>query len=192
MAIVQDPADALYPSMPTHARAHVAVDYCVPAAEIGRLLVQLTSQSVQERAIDASAALKTEVRIASGENARDAGMETIGVPSTFACPECHGTLMQLTEGQRTRFRCHTGHAYSIPSLSVSVSEAIDEVLWTTIRAIDESGRLLLHVADHHTSAAEDARQLHTRAGHAFEDAEALRRVAQQRGAREGIVSNADE
>lgn len=42
-AVVQDPADAIAPSMPKSALAHVAVDHTVPVAEIAPLLVRLTN-----------------------------------------------------------------------------------------------------------------------------------------------------
>lgn len=41
LAIVQDPEDALYPSMPLHAMNTVNVDYVLPVREIGPLLVRL-------------------------------------------------------------------------------------------------------------------------------------------------------
>ncbi len=44
-AIVQDPRDALYPSMPQSALSHVNVDYCVPLADIAPLLIELTRRT---------------------------------------------------------------------------------------------------------------------------------------------------
>src|SRR3712207_8151045 len=44
------------------------------------------------------------------------GVLKLGGPSNYACPECHGVLLQLKEENRIRFRCHTGHAYSLESL----------------------------------------------------------------------------
>jgi chemotaxis response regulator CheB len=41
VAIVQDPAEAAFPAMPRDAVQNVVVDYCLPAAEIGRQIVQL-------------------------------------------------------------------------------------------------------------------------------------------------------
>jgi|SRR5882724_1676203 len=46
IAIVQDPNDAIYPDMPRSALKHVAVDYCVPIAEIGPLLVRLVNEPI--------------------------------------------------------------------------------------------------------------------------------------------------
>ena len=52
-----------------------------------------------------------EVSIAIGDDAFEKGIMEIGPASPFACPECHGVLMQISEGKRTRYRCHTGHAF---------------------------------------------------------------------------------
>lgn len=41
IAIVQDPRDTEWPSMPQSALTHVPIDYCVPASQIGVLLREL-------------------------------------------------------------------------------------------------------------------------------------------------------
>jgi two-component system, chemotaxis family, protein-glutamate methylesterase/glutaminase len=46
LAVVQDPDDALFPSMPRSAMSHVAVDHCVPLAEIPALLARLTREAL--------------------------------------------------------------------------------------------------------------------------------------------------
>lgn len=46
IAIVQDPADALYPSMPLNALEHVNVDYKLPVSEIGPLIAHLAYEPV--------------------------------------------------------------------------------------------------------------------------------------------------
>ena len=46
VAVVQDPADALFPSMPRSATAHVAVDHVVPAAQLAQLLARIVSEPV--------------------------------------------------------------------------------------------------------------------------------------------------
>ena len=45
-AIVQDPSDAVYPSMPESALRHVEVDYCVSLRQIAPLLVDLIRRPV--------------------------------------------------------------------------------------------------------------------------------------------------
>ena len=45
IAIVQDPRDALFPSMPQSALATVDVDYCVAARDLPALLVRLVGDA---------------------------------------------------------------------------------------------------------------------------------------------------
>lgn len=47
VAIVQDPKEALFSSMPESAIKHVAVDYVLPAEDIARILVDLACEPVQ-------------------------------------------------------------------------------------------------------------------------------------------------
>lgn len=61
IAIVQDPRDARFPSMPQSALATVDVDYCVPGSEIASLLVRLVHNG--------AAAGRHEQGQAGGQNA---------------------------------------------------------------------------------------------------------------------------
>src|SRR6185503_3411522 len=159
-AIVQDPAEALYSSMPQSAIDHVRVDHVVPVAHIAPLLVELTPSPPPERhAAAVPDRMQVEVKIAMEDNPIDAGLTRIGDPSFFTCPECHGVLLQIKEGTLLRFRCHTGHAYTVASLLAAISEGIEEGLWIAIRALEEGqllmGRMAEHVRAHDLAEAPD-------------------------------------
>jgi two-component system chemotaxis response regulator CheB len=146
--IVQDPSDALIPFMPQNALAHVKVDYCLPLAEIAPLLVRLTSETEEEGVYSVPKEVEIEVNIAKEQKALEAGVLQLGEPSNYACPECHGVLLQLKEGSLWRFRCHTGHAYSIKSLLADITEKMDDALWNSIRAFEEGELFMRHLAKH--------------------------------------------
>jgi two-component system chemotaxis response regulator CheB len=101
-----------------------------------------------------------EIKIAKEQNPLEAGVERLGSPSLYACPECHGVLLQVKEGETERFRCHTGHAYSLESLLGAINEGIHEALSGALRALEEGGLLLQRVAAHlqqHANARDAAR-----------------------------------
>jgi two-component system, chemotaxis family, protein-glutamate methylesterase/glutaminase len=147
--IVQDPSDALVPFMPQNALAHVQVDYCLPVEEIAPLLVRLTSETVEEEGVyPVPKQVEIEVNIAKEQKALDAGVLQLGEPSNYACPECHGVLLQVKESSLFRFRCHTGHAYSVESLLTDITEKMDDALWNSIRAFEEGELFMRHMAKH--------------------------------------------
>jgi two-component system chemotaxis response regulator CheB len=116
------------------------------------------------------------------QNPIDAGLDGIGVPSSFACPECHGVLLQLKEGSRTRFRCHTGHAFSVASLLAAVSDGIEESLWNAVRALEEGQLLMTRLAEHLKSAhdGDEAAQFVDRANEAKRQSDIIRRLLGER------------
>ena len=142
IAIVQDPADALFPGMPANALRHVAADYVVPIAKMPWALADALGKDVRDVRAEVPEAINVEIAIAKEDTAVDRSVERIGEPSVFACPDCHGVLFELKEHGILRFRCHTGHAYSVESLLVSLNDGIENALWSAVRASEE-GRLLL-------------------------------------------------
>lgn len=147
-AVVQDPNDALFPSMPINALRYVNVDYTVPLAQIAPLLVELTDAEVEKGVYEVPEYLDIEVRVAKQDPAIDEDIRHLWERSSYTCPECHGVLLRLKEGGHERFRCHTGHAFSPDSLLAALTEEVEESLWTTIRNIEESAMLLRHMAEH--------------------------------------------
>ena len=71
----------------------------------------------------------------------------MGELTPFTCPECHGTLIKM-EDNILRFRCHTGHAYTASSLLADVSESAEELLWQSLRAVEEMLMLQRNMKTH--------------------------------------------
>lgn len=148
-AVVQNPDEALAGSMPRNAMKYVQVDHCVALAEVAPLLVQLTREPAQGKGADeVSKTIEIEINIAKEDRALDAGVLKLGEPSNYACPECHGVLLQMHEDRRIRFRCHTGHAYSVESLMAEINDAVQDALWNAIRSIEESALFMQHLSRH--------------------------------------------
>jgi two-component system chemotaxis response regulator CheB len=140
-ALVQQPADAEFPDMPRSALAHVDVDHVLPAAEIGAALAALVS-APRRGSTPTPPAMAAEASIELEGNGLKRGVLTLGQPSHNSCPECHGALVEIRDGSIVRYRCHTGHAYSLRTLLAETEVAIEKSLWNTVRAIEERSFLL--------------------------------------------------
>jgi len=178
MAIVQDPQDAESPEMPRNACHYVAVDAVLPAAEIADALTMMVSQPVRA-APKVPARLLDEHAISIGE--ADDPMSTldqIGTPSRITCPECNGVLWELRDSQPPRYRCHTGHAYTIGALDQAQNTRTDQTLWSALRALQERERLLRIVAAAHRrrDAFDDAARADAEADHLAVHAQQLQQL----------------
>ena len=151
LAVVQNPMDAEVPSMPENALRQVAVDYSVPVSEMAELLVRLSGEPISETSaavMENDEKTEIEVRIAAEKSAFEMGVMRLGEPSPYTCPDCHGVLLVLKDGGLKRFRCHTGHAYSADTLLATVTENIENSLYSAMRGVEESIMLLNHLGDH--------------------------------------------
>jgi two-component system chemotaxis response regulator CheB len=116
------------------------------------MLKKLTSEEVKDlKEPDMNESKKTslEVGVAKQEPGSEMASLEFGKLSPYACPECHGVLSVIKEGDIIRFRCHTGHGYSADSLLTSITEDIEETLWGAVRGVEESIILLNNLGDHY-------------------------------------------
>lgn len=167
VAVVQNPEEAIYPSMPVQALQHVAVDHVVGINEMIDMLVSLTEKPVTvEATMPTSRAMEIENKIALEESALAAGVLSLGSLSPYTCPECHGVLVQIEASNPPRFRCHTGHAFSMDGLLAAINESIDHTLWNAVRVLEERLLLLQQMEEHARAAQNDhlaaqiAQQIH--------------------------------
>jgi two-component system chemotaxis response regulator CheB len=140
--IVQEPEEAAYPEMPQNVLKYVGTDHTLPVAEIGSLLGRL----VMEEAKDGLNYPEEESgRLAMEDNAFEKGIMHLGEISSFACPDYHEALVSLKEGNRVRYRCHTGHSFTASALLADITETVEDTLWQAMRGLEEITMLLTWV-----------------------------------------------
>jgi two-component system chemotaxis response regulator CheB len=158
VAIVQDPAEADYPGMPSSAIENDAVDHVALLAGIPRLLVELAHQEVEPQEEEDPVSDEhepSEDRAHLGVDGGNPG-EGYGPPSGLTCPECGGALYDKQEETVIGFRCRVGHAYSPESLAAAQAEEIDAALWAAVRALEENAALAYRLAHRMAGAGKEA------------------------------------
>ena len=150
IAVVQDPADAEYASMPESALRAVAVDYITPLAHLGSLLVQLVepARTVPSEQLSIPADLQLEAAIAERVVGTVEQVSQLGHQVPLTCPDCGGNLWEVNHGHVLRYRCHTGHAFTAAALAESNQHELEETLWVALRMMEERKNLLMSMASH--------------------------------------------
>jgi two-component system, chemotaxis family, protein-glutamate methylesterase/glutaminase len=117
--IVQEPSEAIAPSMPQNAIHHVAINHRCTLAEMGPLFVGLANDDPSTAsACDIDRLMEIENRIVEGIfNVDDWwDVEQMSLPSGLNCPDCRSALYELKDNRVLRFRCRSGHAFTALSL----------------------------------------------------------------------------
>src|SRR5688572_9440187 len=152
VTVVQDPKDAAYSAMPLSALDNANVDFCVSLAEMGPLLTKLVSQRHgKSKAVPSD--IRTEAVIAERVLSDVSQVNGLGDQVPYNCPGCGGVLWEMDTPGEKRFRCHTGHSYTGPTLLASQSEKIEEMLWISLRMFEERKNLLVSMTKRARTAA---------------------------------------
>jgi two-component system chemotaxis response regulator CheB len=139
VVVVQDPAEALVPSMPESALLAVGDRAKVmPLGEMGAALADLADdrRSMREDV--------TMLPDSSGAAQSEATPE--GPPTSLTCPECGGPLWDSPQGDVAGFRCRVGHVYSEDALVDAQAESVEAALWSAVEALEERAELLRRAA----------------------------------------------
>jgi two-component system, chemotaxis family, protein-glutamate methylesterase/glutaminase len=136
LAVVQDPNDAAFPEMPATALSRVAADHVARLATMPALLERLV-KSPMGKMISVPESLKYEVEIAATGRSSMGVMDRLGRRSVLACPDCHGVLWEIDEGDLVRYRCHVGHVYTAEAMAVALDDSLRRALGSALRVLDE-------------------------------------------------------
>jgi two-component system chemotaxis response regulator CheB len=180
VVVVQDPDDAEDPGMPRAAMSAVQVDHCVPLHRMGGLLEKLVAEPADSAPARASPGLVQEhAAWLAGKNVMNE-LRAIGTPSTLVCPDCNGALWEITGTKPPRYRCHTGHGFSLSWLAAVHEESTEGALWSAIRALHEKEILLRKVAGLDRAVGDEphAKQATERAERVVAQMEVLRKLAE--------------
>lgn len=125
--IIQDPEDALVPSMPRHALQRIKPDACLPLGQIGPHIGQICREPVTEMVIPKSESGKS-------------------FPTTITCPECHGVINEIQMESGTRYECQVGHSFTIHGLLNAQGDELERALWAAVRSLEEGAELSSRLA----------------------------------------------
>src|SRR5262249_55254456 len=134
--VVQDPHDAEFSDMPTNALNRLRPDHVIGLKAMPRLLNNLVSQPVG-KTMPIPDSVKFEVEIARGNFSTIEDMDRIAGRSGFACPDCHGAMWEIKEGELVRYRCHVGHTYAADLMSFALDKNLRRALGSALRALEE-------------------------------------------------------
>jgi two-component system chemotaxis response regulator CheB len=170
--LVQAPADARVPSMPLSALQAVEADEVLSARALGTRVTQL--------AREAPLAAVSEIGFDTAEAASE-HIEQEGEQSAFTCPECGGVLWLKEVGDGAVLRCRVGHSYSESSYLDGQSEAIENALWSAIRALEERADFLRRVGERlgRRGGIGGAERYARRSAELIEQGEAIRSLVKQ-------------
>ena len=179
LVLVQQPADALVPSMPE------ATLRSVPAAHTA------DAPSLADAVAGFARALAAPPPAAAEENVRDilrsdehqspverSRHRPAGPPSGLTCPECHGPLWEFGGEEPVRYRCRVGHVYHEDLLVSEKSDEIEAALWAALEALEERAELMERLAERMDAKGyeEQAGTYRERVASAMRRAELLRGV----------------
>jgi len=189
VVIAQDPAEALYPSMPRSVIELGEADHVASLSAIAGLLSDLSRTPVVEedppmvprdqepRNEDTSNARpatgpESDPQAGEGFAAADAMRQEFDTASGFTCPECHGALWETDDGQLLGYRCRVGHTFTQNVLLAEQGRALEAAMWTAYTALEEHASFVQRMVARNERQgnvslvprlAERARDLHERA-----------------------------
>ena len=120
VAIVQDPKEAMYRSMPESAIRGFDVDYIVRLGEMGALLNKLVSGGANVN-----------------EDYRSATVENQFTNCNQTCPECGGVMKRGRQARMYEYRCHVGHRLGLKTMISEKMEVIERAISAALAQTQE-------------------------------------------------------
>jgi len=185
-ALVQDPEEASYASMPRSALQYVPRAETLEVSDMATRICDIIDRPVVP--VDSIPPQPPDAGDKTA-SAHDALANPDGTLTDFTCPECGGTLWEISGNGVTRFRCHVGHAYSAAALDVSQSESLEGALWGALRSLQERARLFRRLSQR-AAVKEHGARYERKAEEAARHAEALRLLIEGIGREPGESNEA--
>jgi two-component system chemotaxis response regulator CheB len=137
ITIVQEPTDASSPELPSRALRETRPDYVFRADQIGTLLLELCARAAPPPPpVPRDLLIEAKGAAAAMTPPEVLGLE-VGTPIHMTCPECDGPIWRLNNSGPDEYRCEVGHGFTLESLLVGQSRALERALWVAFRTLKE-------------------------------------------------------
>ena len=143
--IVQDPNEAEYPDMPLSVLNSMEVDHVLSVAEMGAVIDKIVAEAKPGDRI-ADADLLAEAEMYEKMHTSIKASEPWGSHTSYTCPDCGGVLFKHAQDAVTKFKCHTGHSFTLRDLVLKQSEELETSLWFAVRSLEQKKDLLESLA----------------------------------------------
>lgn len=181
--VVQDPADALYDSMPSSALV-AGVDVVVPARDLAAALVEMLDGHARSGSRTSVDGRQPEAGDEAWRNDRLGDHQSAELdqrdPERHTCPDCGGVLTLSGNGDDVSYRCRVGHEWSPRSLDHADRVRVENALWYAVRTLEDRAALLTRMAaraDEHDQLL-SAQHFHGLADDAQREAKVVRELLQ--------------
>jgi two-component system, chemotaxis family, protein-glutamate methylesterase/glutaminase len=172
-AVVQDPAEALWPGMPRAALAVVPGAVVRPAVRAGAAVADLVGAYVHPPAGPPAVDLVRETDMIESERSSHEPGRLPGRPAALSCPDCTGGMNLVRTGTALHYVCHVGHSWTPQALVGAQREKIEDALWTAISMLEEQAHVYQQLAERATAGTAALV-----AGHQLAAADEARKAAQ--------------
>jgi two-component system, chemotaxis family, protein-glutamate methylesterase/glutaminase len=197
-ALVQDPQEAAFTSMPEVAIQKVPVDHILPIEQLVSKIVELTQQEISEKQPESGVFPMIE-----GNDPQEKDLledrklfekdEDVSPRTLLVCPDCGGVLWEARKNGHVHYRCQIGHRYSEESLVQLQGNNLENALWTAVRALEERSLLARRMASRlqGKNAVRSERQFERMAREADETREIIRKLLES-GSLIHLISNVQD
>ena len=132
--------------MPENAIRDVQVDHILPLDQMASMLPVLSGEQAGEP-VPVPEDIMEEIQEFPNRRSRTWTIwKNRGQKTSFTCRECGGVLWKVDARTGSRFRCHTGHAFTLRTYMEGQAEALENSLWGAARFMQERVKLLKTMA----------------------------------------------
>jgi two-component system, chemotaxis family, protein-glutamate methylesterase/glutaminase len=168
--VVQDPAEALFASMPRAALVAAPDAVVQPTAKLGRTVAEMIDARGPAGLGDVHRQMEPEMSMADSSDPRFLAADESRL-TRLTCPDCGGSLAEVRLSRITYYRCHVGHQFGPKTLEAAQAEAAERKLWSGVAALEDHAALARHLAgvDSHNEDAVGYRKVAERAADLAEE-----------------------
>lgn len=162
VAVVQNPEEAAFPSMPLSALREIEADHIAKLCSMGELFARLATAEGEEE--------RTEIE----------GVRMQPELTDLTCPDCRGTIWEVRRGNSKEYRCRVGHTFSPKTMFSEHFTAQEKALYGAIVALEEGASLAARLAPEFEPVLRQ--RLQAEAKERESQAETLRTILRERSA----------